>query len=455
MPRRRSAVAAAAATTLAVLLAGCGGGSGGSSSGAAGTTPHPTAGQTLKITGFGTNGDDVAKTRFAIAKKAVAPATVSAPNGGFNDQQFLAAVAAGAPPDLVYIDRQKVGTYAAKGELEPLSSCIDGQSIDMSQYRKPAVQEVTYKGEVYGIPEFYDNRTVIVNDSVVQGAGMQPSGIDTSNWPQLKAAAKKLAQQSGGKLSRIGFDPKLPEFFPLWAKANGADLLSSDGLHAKLDDPKTVQALEYAVGLISEQGGWNVFSSFRNTWDFFGAGNEMVKGQLGAFPMEDWYYNVLASVSPKVQVTAVPFKDTQGNPLDWETGNAWAIPKGAKNPALACLWAKTMTSVSTWVKAADKRKALYAKKNQYWTGLFTANAQADAKIDQPTAGEPAEWANALKTVLDVQDSAFGIPASPAGAAVQTAWTNAINRVLQGSQSPQQALAQAQKEAQSALDAANG
>ena len=28
---------------------------------------------------------------------------------------------------------------------------------------------------------------------------------------------------------RLGVDPKLPEFLPLWAKANGADLVSEDG----------------------------------------------------------------------------------------------------------------------------------------------------------------------------------------------------------------------------------
>src|SRR3954451_2642061 len=77
-------------------------------------TSHRAA-STLKIMGFGTNGDDVATTRFNIAKKAVAPDSVSAPNGGFDDQQFLAAVASHQVPDLVYWDRAKVGTYAAKG----------------------------------------------------------------------------------------------------------------------------------------------------------------------------------------------------------------------------------------------------------------------------------------------------------------------------------------------------
>src|SRR5581483_4616254 len=438
--------AAALLAALALLAAGCGDSSG--SSGSAAGTASPKAGETLAIMGFGTNGDDVAQSRFAIAKKALAPAKVSAPNGGFNTQQFLSSVASGNPPDLLYLDRQQVGSLAAKGALMPLDSCISGQAIDMAQYRKPAVDQVTYKGHVYGIPEFYDNRTVIVNTALVP----KSSQVSTTDWNALSSAAKQLSRTSGSKLTRIGFDPKLPEFFPLWAKANGASLMSSDGTKAELNDPKAIAALAYAVSLIKEQQGYNTFIAFRNTWDFFGSANEYVKNQLAAFPMEDWYYNVLASASPQVKIAAMPFTDRSGTPLDWETGEAWAIPAKAKNPGLACLWAKTMTATSTWVAAATHRKAIYAAKHEYWTGLFTANADADAKIDTPTPGEPAEWAQALRTVLDVQKHAFGLPASAAGEEFQTAWMNAVTRVLQGQQTPKQALDQAQKEAQQAIDA---
>jgi ABC-type glycerol-3-phosphate transport system substrate-binding protein len=69
--------------------------------------------------------------------------------------------------------------------------------------------------------------------------------------------------------------------------------------------------------------------------------------QLGAFPMEDWYLNVLAEASPDVDITVTPFKDRQGNPITFVTGSAWAIPKGAKNPNAACRLARTMTEAST------------------------------------------------------------------------------------------------------------
>jgi len=419
-----------------------------------GTSTHSTKlSGTLNIMGFGTNGDDVAKNRFAIAQKAVAPVKVNAPNGGFNEQQFLTDVASKQVPDLVYWDRSFVGTYAAKGALLPLDNCIKSDNIDTSQYRQAALQSVTYKGHIYGIPEFFDVRTLIVDTHVADTSGVSGKMLNTANPTVLKQAALKMYQHNGSQVTRIGFDPKLPEFFPLWAKAFGANILSKDGLHPDLNSPQAIAALTYANSLIQAQGGYNAFLAFRNTWDFFGSDNQVAKNQVGAWPMEEWYYNVLASSSPDVTVTAIPFRSKTGDPINYSTGSAWSIPKGAKNVAAACQWMKTMTNASTWETVANIRKAAYAKNGQYWTGLFTGNAKADAAINKPTAGEPKKWASIINTVENAEHYSFALPASPASAQFNTAWTNAVNRVLQGQQSPTQALDQAQKEAVAAIKAA--
>jgi multiple sugar transport system substrate-binding protein len=406
----------------------------------------------LNIMGFGT-GDDVAETRAALAIKAVG-GDVSRPSGGFNDQQFLAAVASGNVPDLVYLDRQKVGTYAAKGAFVPLTSCIKKDKIDTKQYRIPALNEVTYKGKIYGIPEFYDVRTILVNNDVLDQTKVKISDLNTKNWPKLLTAAKKLYDTSGGKITRIGFDPKIPEFFPLWAKANGVDILSKDGLTPHLNDPRAVAALEYTVSVINAQGGWDKFKAFRDTWDFFGKNNEIAANQVGAFPMEQWYYNVLAGSSPKVHITALQFRNKKGQPINYETGSAWAIPKGAKNVDAACTWMKTMTSTSTWLAAAKNRAQIRKEKAQPYTGLSTGNAVADQLIYKQTYTPINNFFDqAVKKVLEVQRFSFNIPASPASAEFRQAWNDAITRVLAGQQSPKEALNQAQKESVAAIKAA--
>ena len=445
--RSRLAVLAFAA----VLLAGCGGSSSSSSTSSFAAVPtSDRSGQTLTIYGFGT-GDDVAANRTKLAKAAIAPAKLSNPNGSYDPQRFLTQLASGNVPDLVYVDRQQIGTLAAKGTLQPLKGCVDAQSIDLSMYRQAALDEATFDGQLYALPEFTSQRALIVNLDALHQAGVPLSDVSTTNWDTLKAVAKKLTVLKGGKPTRIGFDPKVPEFFIMWAHANGVDLLSEDGKTVNFTDPKTVEALTFVKSLIDEQGGWSNFKSFRDAWDFFGAKNQVAQDQIAAWPMESWYWNVLAQNSPQVHVAAVPFTTRGGQPFTYESGSGWAIPKGAKHPGLACTFMKTMTSVKAWVTAAEKRAAATKAAGQAFTGLYTANATADRKIlSQVYKPGSTQWDKAVTVLNDVQKDAVYWPASPAGAQIQQALTDAITRVLQGQQSPKAALMQAQKTAEQAL-----
>ncbi|MFB9685080.1 extracellular solute-binding protein [Amycolatopsis plumensis] len=434
---------ALAGAGVVLLLAGCGGvGSGGDTGAAA----------TLTTMGFGL-GDEIATTRAELAGKAIAPATVKIGGSAFDAQQFLASVASHTPPDLVYLDRQLLGTYAARGTLEPLTDCIAKQHIDVGQYRPAALKEVTLDGKVYGLPEFYDNRVLLVNDTAVQGSGFTPQ--DLGDRAKLTTAAEKLTVRTGNGLSRIGFDPKIPEFLPLWAKANGVQMLSDDGRTAHLDDPRLAEALTYAKSLIDVQGGWSAVKAFRDSFDFFGEKNPFKQGQLAATLMDDWYLNVLANYSPDVRFSAAPFTDTAGTPIDWVTGSAWVIPAGSTHKEQACTWIKTMTDAPTWVAAAKARAEKRKAGGKAFTGVYTGNRVADREIFSSLVqlkDRPAFDA-AVRTVLAAQDSAFTMPASPAGSEFKTAWQNAVNRVLSGEQQPADALRQGQQEAQRALDAA--
>lgn len=410
---------------------------------------------TLNIMGFGTNGDDVAQTRLKLAEAAVAPAQVSAPNGGFTDQSFLADLASGNVPDLVYMNSYQLGTYAAKGALQPLTSCLATQHVNMGVFTKAARDMATYNGQVYGLPEFTDDRTLIVNDKAVARAGLKPSDISTVNWTKLSQIAKQLTVMKHGKLQTIGFDPKLPEFFPIWVKANGGAIVSDNGLKAELNSPKDIQALEYAVSLIKEQGGYSRFVTYRNTFNYFGNNSPFAEDQLAVTPFENWMYNVIASTTPNVRVTAVPFKDKHGRIIDYETGSVWVIPKGAKNAAAACQFAATMTSTQTWLAAAHERINLYKSKHYAFTGLLTGNHVADREIlglaERTSKGSP--WLQPVKETYAVEAGSFTVPTSPASEAVQDAWTTAVTSVLEGQMSAKQALDQAQSTAQAAIDAA--
>ncbi|HKG49538.1 MAG TPA: extracellular solute-binding protein [Actinomycetales bacterium] len=450
--RSRSVVGAGTALT-AVTLAACGGvgGGGGGSDQAASSSGGKV---TISTMGFGLP-DEIATVRVKTYENSAKGGPVKITEGGFDEQQFLAAVASGNPPDAVHLDRAKVGTYAARGAIVPMDDCIAKSGIDMSQYRKPGVQQVTLDGKVYAIPEFYGMRLLISDDAVVKKAGLTTKQVASGDWDTITMVNDKMTQGSGRNLKVIGYDPRIPETLPLWAAANGGQMLSADGKTASLGDPKVVEALTFTTNLVKRAGKYSEFKATREGVDFFGKDNQYATDTVGAMPIDDFYLNVLADVSPKAGFTVSPILDRQGKQINYSGGSSWAIPKGAKHPEEACEFAKVMTAADTWVAAAKARAEALRAEGGYYLGTNTGNKVADERIRtevfKPT-GVPA-LDNGAKVLQQAQDSAVTLPATYAGSEFEKAYTDAVTRVLEGSQTPAQALKQAQGEAQKALDAA--
>jgi len=441
--RKRLAVLLVVAAAFAAVIAGT-----------AGARTDGSKAGTLDIYGYGP-GDDVQENRATYAAQQLNGVTIKREPAGFDDQAFLTRLASGSVPDLVRMGRPSMALYAAKGVLQPVNSCVSKDLI--KQYRAGAIKAMTWKGKLYGLPEFTNQVTLIVNPQAFQEAGVALSQAQTKNLPALLKTAKKLTTfNSSGNLTRIGFDPKIDSGFgfPLWVKYFGASIISPNGLKAQINTPQAVKALQFTTAVINAEGGWNKFVSYRNTFDFFGSGNPLLKDQLGMWPMESFIYNVFANNTPKQQIMAKFFTNQKGGPISVLSGNGWVIPKGSSNFADACNYMKAVTSVGAWVFAGKKRYDARKAANQAFTGLYTANAAADKKLYEDIyheTGNPA-YNDAVKILVNASKYGFELPPTPAGAQFANAYNSAVQRVLTGQQSIKAALAQAQKEAQAAIDA---
>jgi multiple sugar transport system substrate-binding protein len=126
------------------------GGSGGTVSGA------------LSTFGFSLQ-DEIATTRADTFKKANPQVQVKVTEGGFDEQQFLSAVASGAPPDLVH---RRPRRHPAPGRVHLLAQ------IDMGQYRPAAVQQV---------------RVMMIGNKAVRDAGLSPADSTPATCPSWPA----------------------------------------------------------------------------------------------------------------------------------------------------------------------------------------------------------------------------------------------------------------------------
>lgn len=450
--KTRQALSVVACTTLLALSACAEGTSDDNDTKSSDFDPAKSYSGTIQAMGFGA-GDEVATTRMDLAEEALGGAKVKLVEGDLDIQAFLTSVASGDAPDLVYANRDQIGTFASRGAIVPLTECIEGEEIDTGQYDDAALGQVTFADEVYGIPEFNQVQLTQANQDLLEEAGLSVEDVDGHDPAAVTDAAKALYDAPGGKLKVIGYDSKLPEFLPLWAHARGVDILSEDGRTAQLNDPAVVEALEWAVGIYDEQGGFAKVKAYRDSADFFGEGNQFATNTLGAMPMEQWYLNVVNDVTPDAPMAYSTVKDLEGNPIAYSSGSAWAIPKGSPNPGAACRFAKEMTTASAWEAAAQARLDLRNEEGKPFTGVLTGNDDADALIQAMTTATDDPWKTGVESMYLANENTFALPANPADAEFKTAWQDAVNRVLNGQQETQEALDQAQEEAQAALDSA--
>jgi multiple sugar transport system substrate-binding protein len=410
------------------------------------------------LTAYGASyvtGDLVARTRIDEFARLYPDVRLTFSESPFDDEQFAEALAASDRPDVVNLPRDRIGAYVAQGVLAPVDDCAVRVELDPGVFYDAARADVTVGGAMYGLPEFYNTRYWFLNDRAFDEADIDPERFDFSDRDAIADANARLTVSDAGGIARIGIDPRIPEMLPLWASAGGGAIVSDDGRTAQLDTQPVVDALTYAAGLVGAQPGTDARLAFRDTWDVFGDDNPMAANQIGAWLMPQSYLDILARSTPEVNITLKPFLDPGGRPVTLEDGNAWAIVAGSDNPDAACAFVSTMVWTGSWVAAAAAASDEARANDRPQTGIYTGNREADAIIfaQHVDLGGLPVFADAVQVVLGNQEHAFGLPPTAASAAVERAMAAGVERVLSDGASPGEAMAQAQQEAQAAIDRA--
>lgn len=450
----RARAGAAGAIAAALLLTACGGGT-------AGAEADFTAEPTGALSGWGfENTDDVGQARLDFAAAQLEGVDITLDQTGFDAQKFTTLAASGDMPDVVQMDRQFVATYAAQGLLQPLNACFSANEVDAAQRWYPqVVQDVTYEDQIWAVPQFYQPPSILTNARVMEEAGVTAEDLDTSDPVGMIAAAEAMTATEGGSLTRVGFDPQGVSKAAMWMLSFGGGVVDENGAPT-LDREENAQAAEFLTQLYDAQGGFAEVSSLVDSFDLFGDQNQYVTDQVGAAVFDQWYVNVLTPYAEEVEIGAVPLRNQEGDPFTAAGGSSFVIPAGAQNPAAACAWALQLTSPDAWQAAAEARAATTEAEPERLginAGLFTGSPESDTAIRENFAsaeGYPG-FQEAIETYYDVAAEGTSLGGSPAGQQIQTELQNAMQSILLGDSSAEEALAAAQEAAQRAYDQVAG
>jgi multiple sugar transport system substrate-binding protein len=314
---------------------------------------------------------------------------------------------------------------------------------------------VTFRGARYGVPDYYDVPFLFLHLPALASTSVLPREVEFGDWVLLPQANRRMTLAFPPKLGRAGVETGLPQSLPLLAKANGADLLSADGRTAQLDDPRVIEALDVAKGMIDDQGGWDAVAAFHDELDFFGPENPFARNRVGVIAMDASYLDILAEHSPHIDLLLKPIVDRWGGAIPLARGMAWGVPAAAADPARSFALAWSMSRPETWVAGAKARAASARADGRRFEEPATGNKDADLAIWK-TVAEPSGqrvWDAAVQVIRTYQETGFVVPSNAAPRQVRAAWIAGVKRALQTEVTPLVAMRAANQRAQEALDAA--
>ncbi|MBR7833100.1 ABC transporter substrate-binding protein [Actinospica durhamensis] len=258
----RTGALGAAGLAAAPLLSACNGSS--SSSGSSGS------GGVAQLTMWGSfSGDQIAQINKQLAafNSSQKDIHVTYESQGVLEPKLLTAVASGKDvPDVVLWDRYQTSLYAPKGALSAIDDLVARDRVDLTDFFQQPLGEMRIEGKLYGLPMLVDNRSLLYNKTILDGAGISPP----STWDEIAAAAAELTQYSGGKLTRSGFAIDDVGLFNMYIMQAGGKMLSSDKKSVAFDSAAGMAVLDYWSELVSQKKVYQV--GFAQGIDGFGTG---------------------------------------------------------------------------------------------------------------------------------------------------------------------------------------
>lgn len=330
--------------------------------------------------------------------------------------QFVAelarAVATQSVPDVVTLNDPYVATFSAAGALTDLTDMIaESEYIDLGLYYPGPQATSTWEGRSYTIPRDTNTLALYYNADMFREAGLDPEKPPRT-WSELKDYAAALTKdgvygfgfsaamasdgpfqwlpylyQAGGKISDLTA-PEAQEALQLWVDLLDAGLVSRDVINQR----------QYEVA--------NVFKA---------GGAAMVMGGPWELPKME------TDAGFEWRTALLPVHDTVGVPASTLGGYHYAIPAGADEVEGAFAFLEFMSNP--------------VMLNANW-GAGRLAPRTDVVIEDP------KWPGAYAAFRKQLESAQQRGPHPEWPKIERALNIAIQQAMTGSESVEDALAEA-------------
>ncbi|HEV7183958.1 MAG TPA: extracellular solute-binding protein [Leifsonia sp.] len=344
-------------------------------------------------------------------------------------------------PDGVFLDDSLVAGYA--DQLWNLSGVLKPYLADISK-QKLGVNSL--KNGIYGVPFDSDPGLLFYNETVLKKDGINPASIKT--YDDLLQAAKKVkaADPSSGPihLEQSAFLGQL--WLEMFASQQGTSMTDAQG-KLRLDSPAYRQILNWLDSVRKQNLGTRA--------DYLGPTdvNTLDSGKQVFVPWSIWWdfapQQLLKNTQGDWRAMPLPAWSSGGARSGAMGGSSFVIPKSAKNPQAAWLFYKFLM----YDKAGYT--AVWGANSVYPDGTNTS-----VPSYKPAANPSKPLFGPIKALggQDLWKTAVGAGAQiPGGTPTPKWWASAVNylgnnlqKMLDGTMTPDQVIQQSTKDIQTNL-----
>lgn len=354
-----------------------------------------------------------------------------------HEKKVLTAILSGNPPDVVNLVTP-VPKWAARKALVALDPVLTADRFDTTEFFPSLWQEMKYRGHTYALPAYTGSYALFYNRRLLREAGLDPDRPPRT-WNEVQGYARKLLKREKGRIVQMGFIPQYGtiETPLIIAFEQGARFVDPSGSRVSLSAPEVVTAFQWERDFFDLYTVEEV-SAFMGG---FGYGDQQgfIAEKTALFINDNSFIDQIARYKPGLDYGVAMIPAWGSAPPVSSAGSWWlAIPRGAKNQHDAWRFMKFVVSRETQLREAMNRTETLFPVNRLAAndpGFLAMNRYVRIFTDQM---EQSRSKSITPLVHDIFWREFSL---------------ARERSLRGVLPPQQALEQAERTIQAALDRA--
>jgi multiple sugar transport system substrate-binding protein len=199
-------------------------------------------------------------------------------------------LAAGTAADVFYVDTSYAQDLMSRDVLLPLDDYMAASGFSSDDFYPGLIQAFQWQGVTYGLPKDWSPLAMVYNEQMFEEAGVE---VPTT-WDELRTAAETLTEQTGQPA--IVYPAEFARFITFLYQAGGG-VTNPEATELTIDDPATVEALEFYYGLYRD-GLAATPADVGAEWP----GDALAK-QLAAIVFEgNWFFPFKEANAPDLQV---------------------------------------------------------------------------------------------------------------------------------------------------------